>query len=115
MSSTRSGGLGFNLTAADTVIFYDTDWNPAMDKQAQVRCYRIGQTRSVHIYRFISSYTIEENILQKTMQKRHLDSLIMEGGQFTTEFLRHQKVHIKDLFEKISSESLEEVCRFAGL
>lgn len=49
--STRSGGIGVNLTGADTVIFYDSDWNPTMDSQAQDRCHRIGQTRDVHIYR----------------------------------------------------------------
>jgi E1A-binding protein p400 len=51
--STRSGGVGVNLTGADTVIFYDSDWNPTMDAQAQDRCHRIGQTRDVHIYRLI--------------------------------------------------------------
>ncbi len=45
--STRSGGVGINLTGADTVIFYDSDWTPAMDAQAQDRCHRIGQTREV--------------------------------------------------------------------
>lgn len=50
--STRSGGIGVNLTGADTVIFYDSDWNPTMDAQAQDRCHRIGQTRDVHIYRY---------------------------------------------------------------
>lgn len=49
--STRSGGIGVNLTGADTVIFYDSDWNPTMDAQAQDRCHRIGQTRDVHVYR----------------------------------------------------------------
>lgn len=49
--STRSGGVGVNLTGADTVVFYDSDWNPTMDAQAQDRCHRIGQTRDVHIYR----------------------------------------------------------------
>jgi SNF2 family DNA or RNA helicase len=49
--STRSGGMGVNLTGADTVIFYDSDWNPTMDAQAQDRAHRIGQTRDVHIYR----------------------------------------------------------------
>ena len=52
--STRSGGLGINLIGADSVIFYDTDWNPAMDAQAQDRAHRIGQTRDVHIYRLVS-------------------------------------------------------------
>ena len=50
--STRSGGVGVNLTGADTVIFYDSDWNPSLDNQAQDRCHRIGQTRDVHIYRY---------------------------------------------------------------
>ena len=75
--STRSGGLGINLTGADTVIFYDTDWNPAMDAQAQDRAHRIGQTRDVHIYRLICGSTVEENILMKARQKRHLDFLVM--------------------------------------
>lgn len=54
ISSTRSGGIGLNLTGASNVIFYDTDWNPAMDRQAQDRCHRIGQTRNVTIYRLIA-------------------------------------------------------------
>jgi helicase SWR1 len=111
ISSTRSGGLGINLTGADVVIFYDTDWNPAMDKQAQDRCHRIGQTRNVHIYRLISSYTIEENILKKSMQKSHLDNLIMEGGQFTTMFLQSQKVKVKEFFDNINDNDLEEACK----
>ena len=85
--STRSGGVGINLTGADTVIFYDSDWNPAMDQQAQDRCHRIGQTREVHIYRLITENTIEENILKKSDQKRRLDHLAIQSGSFTTDFL----------------------------
>jgi helicase SWR1 len=84
--SSRSGGLGINLTGADTVIFYDLDWNPAMDKQCQDRCHRIGQTRDVHIYRFVSEYTIESNILRKANQKRMLDDVIIQEGEFTTDY-----------------------------
>ncbi|KAL7553485.1 hypothetical protein ACHAWF_016776 [Thalassiosira exigua] len=80
--STRSGGLGINLTGADTVIFYDSDWNPAMDAQAQDRAHRIGQTREVHIYRMITENSIEENILTKAKQKRNLDFLVMDEGKF---------------------------------
>lgn len=83
--SSRSGGLGINLTGADTVVFYDMDWNPAMDKQCQDRCHRIGQTRDVHIYRFVSEHTIETNILRKANQKRMLDDVIIQEGNFTTE------------------------------
>jgi len=81
--STRSGGLGINLIGADSVIFYDSDWNPAMDAQAQDRAHRIGQTKDVYIYRLISSNTVEENILRKAQQKRHLDFLVMTEGNFT--------------------------------
>lgn len=84
--SSRSGGLGINLTGADTVIFYDLDWNPAMDKQCQDRCHRIGQTRDVHIYRFISEATIEANILRKANQKRMLDDVVIQQGEFTTDY-----------------------------
>ncbi|KAF2846932.1 hypothetical protein T440DRAFT_471449 [Plenodomus tracheiphilus IPT5] len=83
--SSRSGGLGINLTGADTVIFYDLDWNPAMDKQCQDRAHRIGQTRDVHIYKFVSEYTIEANILRKSNQKRLLDDVIIQKGDFTTD------------------------------
>nr|XP_045582866.1 helicase domino-like isoform X2 [Procambarus clarkii] len=95
--STRSGGIGVNLTGADTVIFYDSDWNPTMDAQAQDRCHRIGQTRDVHIYRLISEKTIEENILKKANQKRLLGDLAIEGGNFTTAHFK--KSTIQDLFE----------------
>ncbi|KAL4560597.1 hypothetical protein LXL04_032750 [Taraxacum kok-saghyz] len=86
--STRSGGVGINLVGADTVIFYDSDWNPAMDQQAQDRCHRIGQTREVHIYRLISESTIEENILKKAKQKRALDDLVIQSGEYNTEFFK---------------------------
>ncbi|KAL1491858.1 hypothetical protein ABEB36_012391 [Hypothenemus hampei] len=94
--STRSGGVGVNLTGADTVIFYDSDWNPTMDAQAQDRCHRIGQTRDVHIYRLVSERTIEENILKKANQKRLLGDLAIEGGNFTTAYFK--STTIQDLF-----------------
>ncbi|KAF2453474.1 SNF2 family N-terminal domain-containing protein, partial [Lineolata rhizophorae] len=84
--SSRSGGLGINLTGADTVIFYDLDWNPAMDRQCQDRCHRIGQTRDVHVYRLVSEATIEANILRKSDQKRLLDDVIIQKGEFTTDY-----------------------------
>nr|KMM69469.1 helicase swr1 [Coccidioides posadasii RMSCC 3488] len=93
--SSRSGGLGINLTGADTVIFYDLDWNPAMDKQCQDRCHRIGQTRDVHIYRFVSEYTIESNILRKANQKRMLDDVVIQEGEFTTDYF--QKFDVRDV------------------
>lgn len=90
--STRSGGLGINLTGADTVIFYDQDWNPAMDKQCQDRCHRIGQTRDVHIYRLVSEHTIEANILRKASQKQMLDDVVIQEGEFTTDHFNRASV-----------------------
>lgn len=98
ISSTRCGGIGINLTAADAVIFFDSDWNPAMDKQAQDRCHRIGQTKTVHIYRLITMNTIEENIFKKSLQKREMGGMIMEDGKFDTEFF--QKINFKDVVEE---------------
>ncbi|CAO1633143.1 unnamed protein product [Parajaminaea phylloscopi] len=86
--STRSGGLGINLTGADTVLFYDLDWNSAIEAQCMDRAHRIGQTRDVHIYRFVSEATIEENMLKKADQKRLLDSMVIQKGEFTMEHLK---------------------------
>ncbi|XP_063699973.1 helicase domino isoform X2 [Culicoides brevitarsis] len=102
--STRSGGVGINLTGADTVIFYDSDWNPTMDAQAQDRCHRIGQTRDVHIYRLVSEKTIEENILKKANQKRLLGDLAIEGGNFTTAYFKSST--IQDLFSVDTTEDV---------
>ncbi|XP_056626617.1 helicase SRCAP isoform X1 [Triplophysa dalaica] len=103
--STRSGGVGVNLTGADTVVFYDSDWNPTMDAQAQDRCHRIGQTRDVHIYRLISERTVEENILKKANQKRMLGDMAIEGGNFTTTFFKQQT--IRELFDVSEAEKKE--------
>lgn len=82
ISSTRSGSIGINLTAANVVIFYDTDWNPSIDKQAMDRCHRIGQTKDVHVFRFVCEYTVEENIWKKQLQKRKLDNICINMGNF---------------------------------
>jgi helicase SWR1 len=104
--SSRSGGLGINLTGADTVIFYDLDWNPAMDKQCQDRCHRIGQTRDVHIYRFVSEYTIESNILRKANQKRMLDDVVIQEGEFTTDYFT--KLDVRDMIPNEEVEAQDE-------
>ncbi|KAF9494191.1 hypothetical protein BDN71DRAFT_1449310 [Pleurotus eryngii] len=82
ISSSRSGGVGINLTGADTVIFYDSDFNPQMDRQCEDRAHRIGQIRDVHIYRFVSQHTVEEAMLRKANQKRSLDDLVIQKGEF---------------------------------
>lgn len=77
--STRAGGLGINLTAADTVIFYDSDWNPTIDSQAMDRAHRLGQTRQVTVYRLLTKGTIEERMRDRAKQKEQVQQVVMEG------------------------------------
>merc|ERR1712066_1053772 len=76
--STRAGGLGINLTSADTVIIFDSDWNPQNDLQAQARAHRIGQKKLVNIYRFVTAKTVEEDILERAKKKMVLDHLVIQ-------------------------------------
>ncbi|KEI41892.1 uncharacterized protein L969DRAFT_91363 [Mixia osmundae IAM 14324] len=75
--STRAGGLGINLTSADTVIFYDSDWNPSNDAQAMDRAHRIGQTKQVTIYRLITKGTVEERILNLARAKKDVQDAVV--------------------------------------
>ncbi|CAK8539872.1 unnamed protein product [Lathyrus sativus] len=83
--STRAGGLGINLTAADTCILYDSDWNPQMDLQAMDRCHRIGQTKPVHVYRLATAQSVEGRMLKRAFSKLKLEHVVIEKGQFHQE------------------------------
>lgn len=76
---TRAGGVGINLTAADTVIIFDSDWNPQNDIQAMARCHRIGQTRPVKIYRLITRNTYEAQMFHKSSMKLGLDRAVLHS------------------------------------
>jgi ATP-dependent DNA helicase len=78
--STRAGGLGLNLVAADRVIIYDIDWNPQNDMQATDRAYRIGQTKTVLVYRLITEHSIEERMLELQKYKLIWDELVIQRG-----------------------------------
>ncbi|KAI2612813.1 chromatin remodeling complex SWI/SNF, component SWI2 and related ATPase [Hypoxylon fragiforme] len=80
--STRAGGLGLNLQTADTVIIYDSDWNPHQDLQAQDRAHRIGQKNEVRILRLISSSSVEEKILERARFKLDMDGKVIQAGRF---------------------------------
>uniref|UniRef100_A0A6Q2Y281 Proliferation-associated SNF2-like protein n=1 Tax=Esox lucius TaxID=8010 RepID=A0A6Q2Y281_ESOLU len=80
--STRAGGLGINLTAADTVIIFDSDWNPQSDLQAQDRCHRIGQTKPVVVYRLVTANTIDQKILDRASAKRKLEKMVIPKNKF---------------------------------
>ncbi|ETK87629.1 hypothetical protein L915_07966 [Phytophthora nicotianae] len=79
--STRAGGLGINLATADIVILFDSDWNPQVDLQAMDRAHRIGQTKIVRVFRFITDGTVEEKIVERAERKLYLDAAIIQQGR----------------------------------
>ncbi|PYH90190.1 putative SNF2 family helicase/ATPase [Aspergillus ellipticus CBS 707.79] len=79
--TTRAGGLGINLTTADIVVLYDSDWNPQADLQAMDRAHRIGQTKQVVVFRFVTENAIEEKVLERAAQKLRLDQLVIQQGR----------------------------------
>ncbi|XP_031255549.1 protein CHROMATIN REMODELING 19-like isoform X1 [Pistacia vera] len=78
--STRAGGQGLNLTGADTVVIHDMDFNPQIDRQAEDRCHRIGQTKPVTIYRLVTKGTVDENVYEIAKRKLILDAAVLESG-----------------------------------
>ncbi|XP_015576220.1 ATP-dependent DNA helicase DDM1 [Ricinus communis] len=90
--STRAGGLGINLTAADTCILYDSDWNPQMDLQAMDRCHRIGQTKPVHVYRLATAQSVEGRILKRAFSKLKLEHVVIGKGQFHQERMKSNSI-----------------------
>jgi len=78
--STRAGGLGINLSSADTVIIYDSDWNPQNDLQAMARAHRIGQLRPVTVLRLVTRGTVEERVLERAQEKLALDRMVIPQG-----------------------------------
>lgn len=81
--STRAGGLGINLYTADTVVIYDSDWNPQVDLQAMDRAHRIGQKNIVMVYRLITESTVEEKIIERQKVKLKWDSLVLARGRIS--------------------------------
>ncbi|OVA07298.1 SNF2-related [Macleaya cordata] len=106
--STRAGGLGINLTAADTVIFYESDWNPTLDLQAMDRAHRLGQTKEVTVYRLICKETVEEKILQRASQKNTVQQLVMTGGHVQGDLLAPEDVFSLLLDDAQSEQKLRD-------
>ena len=102
--STRAGGVGLNLTAADTVIFFDSDWNPTQDLQAMDRAHRLGQERPVTVYRLISRGTIEERMLIRAQQKSKINDLVIKGGGLNTEVEGPKDAEIDDIAALLMGE-----------
>lgn len=121
MLSTRAGGLGINLATADIVLLYDSDWNPQVDLQAQDRAHRIGQTKQVRVFRFITENTVEERIVEKAEMKLRLDNIVIQQGRLVDaaqklgkddvlNMIRHGASHVfasKD--SEITDEDIDEI------
>merc|ERR1711988_1573024 len=87
LMSTRAGGLGINLQTSDTVILYDSDWNPQVDLQAIGRAHRIGQTKTVHVYRLITEGAVEERIYDRAQKKLFLSEMVNRDSSGQAETL----------------------------
>ena len=104
--STRAGGLGLNLQSADTVIIFDSDWNPHQDLQAQDRAHRIGQTKEVRIFRLISIDSVEEHILARAQYKLNVDEKVIQAGKFDQKSTAEEREEVlRTLFEQDPEES----------
>uniref|UniRef100_A0A8C0F812 SWI/SNF related, matrix associated, actin dependent regulator of chromatin, subfamily a, member 2 n=1 Tax=Bubo bubo TaxID=30461 RepID=A0A8C0F812_BUBBB len=89
--STRAGGLGLNLQAADTVIIFDSDWNPHQDLQAQDRAHRIGQQNEVRVLRLCTVNSVEEKILAAAKYKLNVDQKVIQAGMFDQKSSSHER------------------------
>ncbi|KFG43896.1 putative SWI2/SNF2 Brahma-like, partial [Toxoplasma gondii p89] len=103
MLSTRAGGLGLNLQAADTVVLFDSDFNPHQDLQAMCRAHRLGQTKQVKVFRLVTISGVEEIILEKANRKLNIDQMVIQAGMFdnkSSEELREEKLRLLLLLHK---------------
>ncbi|KAL0581366.1 ATP-dependent DNA helicase Snf21 [Marasmius crinis-equi] len=107
--STRAGGLGLNLQTADTVIIFDSDWNPHADLQAQDRAHRIGQTKAVLILRFITEKSVEEAMYSRARYKLDIDDKVIQAGRFDNKSTQEeQEEFLRSILEADQEEENEE-------
>uniref|UniRef100_A0A183V7M0 SWI/SNF related, matrix associated, actin dependent regulator of chromatin, subfamily a, member 4 n=1 Tax=Toxocara canis TaxID=6265 RepID=A0A183V7M0_TOXCA len=106
--STRAGGLGLNLQTADTVIIFDSDWNPHQDMQAQDRAHRIGQSREVRVLRLVTVNSIEEKILAAARYKLNVDEKVIQAGKFDQRSTGAERRQILEQIIRAESEDDEE-------
>lgn len=109
--STKAGGLGINLTTADTVIIYDSDWNPQNDLQAEARAHRIGQTKTVQIYRLVTKDSVEQTILERAKAKMVLDTLVVQGLNKKDDSLL---IHDKEMHSGFTRDELAKILKFGA-
>ncbi|ORX99732.1 hypothetical protein K493DRAFT_257065 [Basidiobolus meristosporus CBS 931.73] len=108
---TRAGGVGINLTAADTCVIYDSDWNPQNDLQAQARCHRIGQTKPVQIYRLITRNTYEKEMFDRAGFKLGLDKAVLQKMDATSAMQEGDDADISNASSSLSKKEVEELLK----
>ncbi|KAI8812919.1 SNF2 family N-terminal domain-containing protein, partial [Cladochytrium replicatum] len=113
--STRAGGLGINLVTADTVIIFDSDWNPQADLQAMARAHRIGQKKAVNVYRLVSKDTIDEDIIERAKRKMVLEYAIIKQMDTSGRNVTEPKSKGKDNNpDKVDKEELTAILKFGA-
>ncbi|KAJ5698535.1 Chromodomain helicase hrp3 [Penicillium macrosclerotiorum] len=112
--STRAGGLGINLMTADTVVLFDSDWNPQADLQAMARAHRIGQTRPVSVYRLVSKDTIEEEVIERARNKLMLEFITIQRGVTDKEASEMQNKMARSIGEPNSTEDISRILKRRG-
>ena len=108
--STRAGGTGINLHTADTVILYDSDWNPQMDQQAMDRAHRLGQKQRVDVHRFITKDTVEVKMLKCAEMKLHLDAMVIQQGRGHQSWIPMDNLTASELTSVIQY-GIDKICR----
>lgn len=110
--TTRAGGLGINLTTADVVVLYDSDWNPQADLQAMDRAHRIGQKKQVKVFRFVTDNSVEEKILERATQKLRLDQLVIQQNRVSSQKNKKEnKADTKDALLSMIQHGAADVFR----
>ena len=112
--STRAGGLGINLATADTVIIFDSDWNPQNDLQAQARAHRIGQKNQVNIYRLVTKGSVEEDIIERAKRKMILDHLVIQRMDTTGRTVLSSKSNNSSNVTPFNKEELAQILKFGA-
>jgi len=110
--STRGCGQGINLTAADTVIMFDCDWNPQNDVQALARCHRIGQTKPVSVYRLVTSKTYEQEMFARASLKLGLDTAVM--ARMAEDATKHNDEGAEGAPSSVSDADLEHMLKYGA-
>ena len=122
--TTRAGGLGINLATADSVVMYDSDWNPQVDLQAEDRAHRIGQKKQVVVFRFVTDNAIEEKVIERAASKLRLDQLVIQQGRAAQQNKALSKNELVNMIQhgadtilkggalnKVMEQSLEEIIK----